>query len=125
MVGACFRNRTAVARSLSETGTVAVVAAGERWPDGSLRPCAEDLWGAGAVIAGLVDLGVEGLSPEARVAEAAFRAVASDVPAQLRDCAGGRELAAAGFGPDVAVAAELDVTDVVPLLGDTGSFRAG
>ena len=89
---------------------------GERWPDGSLRPCAEDLWGAGATIAALVDLGATDLSPEARVAEAAFRAVAGDVPAQLRDCAGGRELTAAGFGPDVAVAAELDVTDVVPVL---------
>ena len=125
VVGACLRNRTSIARHLRDTGTVAVVAAGERWPDGSLRPCAEDLWGAGAVIAALVDLGVGGLSPEARVAEAAFRAVAADVPTHVRDCAGGRELAVAGFGADVVVAAELDVTDVVPLLGEDGAFRAG
>ena len=52
VVGACLRNRTAVADWLpTHGGTVAVVAAGERWPDGSLRPGAEDLWGAGAVLA--------------------------------------------------------------------------
>ena len=66
--GACLRNRAAVARSRGSRGTVAVVAAGERWPDGSLRPCAEDLWGAGAVLAALLDLGATDLSPEARVA---------------------------------------------------------
>ena len=99
VVGACLRNRTAVARwLLMQDGTVAVVAAGERWPDGSLRPCAEDLWGAGAVLALLPD---EGLSPEARVAADAFRAVEPSLTASLRGCAGGRELAAAGFAEDV------------------------
>ena len=123
VVGACLRNRTAVARHLRHAGTVAIVAAGERWPDGSLRPCAEDLWGAGAVLAALVDLGVDDLSPEARVAETAFRAVEPDLPAALRTCAGGLELEAIGFGADVEVAARTDVTEVVPLLGGDG-FRA-
>lgn len=51
MVGASLRNRRAVARWLTEqagpteqTGRVVVIAAGERWPDGSLRPPIEDLW---------------------------------------------------------------------------------
>lgn len=57
-VGASLRNATAVAEWISQhhepaTATVAVIAAGERWPDGSLRPAVEDLWGAGAVIAAL------------------------------------------------------------------------
>ena len=74
VVGACLRNATATARWLSARRTpVAVVAAGERWSDGTLRPAVEDLWGAGAVIAGLVDLGATGLSPEARMAELAYR----------------------------------------------------
>ena len=79
VVGACLRNRTAVARWLqARGGTVAVVAAGERWPDGSLRPAAEDLWGAGAVLALLDDVD---LSPEARLAADAFRAVESTLAA--------------------------------------------
>lgn len=127
VVAGCLRNRTAVAHRLArrEAPTIAVVAAGERWPDGSLRPCAEDLWGAGAVLATLVDHGVGGLSPEAWVAVEAFRAVEAAVPDNLRECAGGRELTAAGFGDDVTVAALADASMVVPVLGDDGGFRAG
>jgi 2-phosphosulfolactate phosphatase len=116
VVGASLRNRTAVARWVPTGARVAVVAAGERWPDGSLRPAVEDLWGAGAVLAALVDLGHTGLSPEARVAEQAFRAVAGRLPTELRESASGRELVDAGFGPDVDVAATIDVSEVVPVL---------
>jgi 2-phosphosulfolactate phosphatase len=125
VVGACLRNRSAVALRLSEAlsrgETVVVVAAGERWPDGSLRPAAEDLWGAGAVLAALVDLGATGLSPEARLAVDAYRAVEEDLPAAVLGCASGIELAEGGFGGDVDMAAELDVTDVVPVL-EGGEF---
>jgi 2-phosphosulfolactate phosphatase len=114
VVGACLRNRAAVAAWVQERdGTVAVVAAGERWPDGSLRPSAEDLWGAGAVLALLPDAD---LSPEARLAADAFRAVEPTLLSSLRDCASGGELAAVGFAEDVDVAAELDANDVVPVL---------
>jgi 2-phosphosulfolactate phosphatase len=123
VVGACLRNRAAVARWLaprqSEGQTVAVVAAGERWPDGSLRPAVEDLWGAGAILSAL-DLG--DASPEARMAAAAFRAVEPHWAAELAACASGRELVTAGFAEDIEVAAELDVADVVPVL-DGGEFR--
>ncbi|MET1059981.1 MAG: 2-phosphosulfolactate phosphatase [Nocardioides sp.] len=132
VVAACLRNRTAVARHLSaevsllvrrgvSSCAVTVIAAGERWPDGSLRPAVEDLWGAGAVLAALVDLGVEGLSPEAHVAEAAYRAVEHDLAAAVTACASGRELVDGGFEDDVAIARELDVADRVPVLAD-GAF---
>jgi 2-phosphosulfolactate phosphatase len=122
VVGACLRNRAAVARHLRDAGTLVVVAAGERWPDGSLRPCVEDLWGAGAVLAALVDLGVEDLSPEAEVAAAVFRAVEGELPARLSACASGLELAEAGFSEDVDVASMLDVSEVVPVLDEDGAF---
>ncbi|GAB3244792.1 2-phosphosulfolactate phosphatase [Nocardioides dilutus] len=125
VVGACLRNRSAVARHLRDAGSVAVVAAGERWPDGSLRPGAEDLWGAGAVLAALVDLGVEDLSPEAEVAAAAYRSVADHLPDRLEACASGLELAEAGFAEDVAVASMLDVSQVVPVLTEGGAFSGG
>ena len=67
---ACLRNAPAVAARLSASARrVNVIPAGEQWHDGSLRPCVEDLIGAGAVIAGLSG----SLSPEAELARAAFR----------------------------------------------------
>ncbi len=130
VIAASLRNRSAVAAYLAqrlsagEGETVAVVAAGERWPDGSLRPAVEDLWGAGSVIAAFVDAGLGDLSPEARVAEAAFRRVQERLPSELADCMSGRELTDWGFESDVSIAAELDVSSVVPVLGDAGSFTS-
>ncbi|WP_109505249.1 2-phosphosulfolactate phosphatase [Nocardioides speluncae] len=120
VLGASLRNRRAVAAYVATLAaeSVTVIAAGERWPDGSLRPCVEDLWGAGAVLSALADLGVTGLSPEARVAEASYRAVESRLAEDLGACAGARELAEAGFADDVEVAAQLDVSHAVPLLVD-------
>jgi 2-phosphosulfolactate phosphatase len=121
VVGACLRNASAVGHWLADAGRVRIVAAGEHWPDGGLRPAVEDLWGAGAVLAGL-DLA--DASPEARAAVAAYDAVRDDLALELTATASGRELVAAGFGRDVEIAASLDVARVVPVL--TGeSFADG
>ncbi|WP_076263591.1 2-phosphosulfolactate phosphatase [Intrasporangium flavum] len=139
VVAACLRNRTAVARHLAARFTaspnrppvVLLVPAGERWPDDSLRPAAEDLWGVGAVADAFARLlehraGPLLLSPEARVAVAAWDAVAAPVDALAADlhaCSSGRELEEKGYADDVVVAAELDASDVVPVLRD-GVFVA-
>jgi 2-phosphosulfolactate phosphatase len=125
VVGASLRNATAVARSLvAFDGPIAVVAAGERWPDGSLRPAVEDLWGAGAMLAALVDLGVTDLSPEAQVAAAAYRVVSDRIADELHACASGRELVDLGFAGDVEIAAEVDGSDAVPVLDGDAFVRS-
>ncbi|WP_235878284.1 2-phosphosulfolactate phosphatase [Saccharopolyspora karakumensis] len=126
VVSGCLRNATATACVLSAHGwgtvdrPVSVIAAGERWPDGSLRPALEDLLGAGAVIAALHERGCGHLSPEAAAARAAYAAT-TDVPATLANCASGRELSAIGYLEDVEIAAELDTTDAVPILTRDGT----
>lgn len=128
VVAGCLRNSAAVGhwlRSLLDADpamTVTVIAAGERWPDGSLRPAVEDLWGAGAVLAAIgADVPA---SPEARAAMAAYAASAPNLAAELRDCAGGQELIGYGFAEDVAIAAELDRSAIVPVLTEN-RFTAG
>ncbi len=121
VIGACLRNAGAAASHIAERlgprGTVVVIAAGEQWPDGSLRPAAEDLWGAGAVLTGLATaLGDDLLSPEAHIAANAFTAVRPRLAEQMNACASGRELAERGFAQDVEIAAEYAVSPAVPHL---------
>ncbi|SEE54514.1 2-phosphosulfolactate phosphatase [Jiangella alba] len=122
VVAGCLRNAAAIGRWLTASGygaadrPVAVVPAGERWPDGSLRPALEDLLGAGAIVGGI---GGAHLSPEAAAARAAIDAV-DELAATLADCASGRELVAYGFPADVAIAAERDTSEMVPVLTDGG-----
>ncbi|HEY1180535.1 MAG TPA: 2-phosphosulfolactate phosphatase, partial [Phytomonospora sp.] len=95
---------------------LAVIASGERWPDGSLRPCLEDLLGAGAVLSALPEAG---FSPEAGLAARAY--ATTDVVESVRRCGGGVELVAEGFPADVDVAVEVDASGVVPVLVE-GAF---
>lgn len=126
LVAVCLRNASAVAAwlapQLAAGASVAVVAAGERWPDGSLRPAVEDLWGAGAVVSGLAGAGVTDFSVEAVVAASAYDAVAARVHDLLPVTASGRELVDRDFGADVALAAQRDTSRVVPVLTEEG-FR--
>jgi 2-phosphosulfolactate phosphatase len=121
VLAGCLRNASAVAVAARGTGgTVSVIAAGERWPNGSLRPAFEDLVGAGAIISHLPP---SAWSPEAGAAVAAFGAVANKLPEQLMDSSSGRELTSLGFGDDVRIATELDVSPHVPRLV-AGTYRA-
>jgi 2-phosphosulfolactate phosphatase len=126
-VAACLRNCTAVVRWLLEQrfGTeerpIAVIAAGERWPDGSLRPALEDALGAGAVLAQLQSVGCE-LSSEARAMAALYNAT-DQIAEAIRSSVSGRELILTGYGGDVTVALEADSETVVPVLLN-GAFVA-
>jgi 2-phosphosulfolactate phosphatase len=133
VVAASLRNRSAVAawlvdwleastaRDPGRRPVIVVVPAGERWPDGSLRPAVEDLWGAGSVVAALAHrlehrAGPLLLSPEAEAAGAAWLAVEDGIGEALQACASGRELVEQGWPDDVEIAAELDASDLVPVL---------
>jgi len=120
VIAGCLRNASAVGRFLAgQQRRVLVLAAGERWRDGTFRVAVEDLLGAGAVLSGVPE---GDLSAEAKVAVAAFRSSRADVEAVLRSCTSGRELSAVGATEDVLWAAALDASDVVPVLRD-GRFE--
>lgn len=148
VLAGCLRNATAVAEAVTDF-PVGVVAAGETWPDGSLRVAVEDAWGAGALIralspppaadpaAGLFAMFGDALggappppggsrrsrslSPEAAWAAANLP---NDLPSILPKTVTGRQLGEAGWSLDVEVAAALDVSRTVPKLDAAGAFRA-
>ncbi|HEU5423541.1 MAG TPA: 2-phosphosulfolactate phosphatase [Nitrolancea sp.] len=119
-----LRNAAATARVAAALGRrVTVIAAGERWPESdTLRPSIEDLIGAGAILS-VLDAPEASLSPEAEIALAAFAVVAPRLREHLDACASGRELRALGFAGDVAVAAELNASDSVPILRNGAYVR--
>jgi 2-phosphosulfolactate phosphatase len=129
MVGS-LRNAGAIGRSIAtaEPGTVAVIAAGERWrgSTGPLRPALEDLLGAGAILSAIdrgattavpaASVAPNSASPEASMAMAGFNDARPELAKRLRTCGSGRELIDRGFSLDVELAAALDDSTVVPTL---------
>lgn len=110
---ACLRNAPAVARRASQLGSrIALVPAGERWSDDTLRPSLEDLIGAGAVLSELPGKP----SPEAELAVAAFECFRRNLYDVISRCGSGRELIQNGFARDVEIAAEYAVSSCVPVL---------
>jgi 2-phosphosulfolactate phosphatase len=114
----CLRNASAVARAASARagdGPIAIIAAGERWPDQSLRPAVEDWLGAGAIITAIADAE---MNAEASMARQSFSAMEAQLHAVVRDCVSGRELIDRGFAADVDLALERDASTIAPILGD-------
>ena len=127
VVAACLRNRTAAANWLAAAASrdgaeMAVIAAGERWPDGTLRPAVEDLIGAAALIEVLGDLGLA-VTPEAALAA---RCIAGLIPADLgalvHQAMSAGELIDRGYAEDVRIAAQVDVAVGTPVLLASGAF---
>ena len=110
---ACLRNCQAVAaRAVARGARISVIPAGEHWPDDTLRPCLEDLIGAGAVLARLPGR----KSPEAELAVAAFERFRGNLHAALSDCGSGRELIEMGFASDVEMASDYASSAAAPVL---------
>jgi 2-phosphosulfolactate phosphatase len=110
---ACLRNAPAVAKRAAACGSrIAVIPAGEHWEDHTLRPCLEDLLGAGAVLA---ELGGT-LSPEAELTASSFERFRRTLRDALGRCGSGKELIERGFAEDVALAAEYAVSSAAPVL---------
>lgn len=113
VIAGSLRNSATVAEyAASIPKPVSVIPAGERWEDRSLRPALEDLIGAGAIISRLSGK----RSPEAELAVTAFEKVKENLLENLQSCSSGTELIDRGFGKDVELASELNVSGVVPVL---------
>ncbi len=109
----CLRNATAIAQWAKSVGQrITVVSAGERWPDGSLRPAIEDLIGAGAILMQLSGR----RSPEANLAVVAFEKTVDRLLEHLLLSSSGRELVERGFVRDVELSAEFDASNSIPVL---------
>lgn len=109
----CLRNCAAIADYAQTLGSkIAVIPAGERWSDGSLRPAWEDWVGAGAILSKLPGT----RSPEAEAAIAAFHQAKDQLAESLNNCGSSKELIARGFATDVELASQLNISDCVPRL---------
>lgn len=137
VLAGCLRNASATAlwaRSIPAASpgahpVIAVIAAGERWGEhsGPLRPAAEDLIGAGAILTALDPseaVAAPCCSPEAAVARAAFQHARPRLYETLCATGSGRELLARGWDDDIATSAALDVTNVVAELVDDAFVAA-
>src|SRR5688572_1559762 len=113
VLAGCLRNAGAVAKAAQRLGTnFNVCPAGERWPDGSLRPSVEDWLAAGAILRLLPGT----KSPEAVAAIAAFESGQHTLRELLNASGSGRELIERGFAIDVDLAAQFDISEHAPRL---------
>ncbi|MDQ3928095.1 MAG: 2-phosphosulfolactate phosphatase [Chloroflexota bacterium] len=115
----CLRNARAVAEAARKVGRrISVIPAGERWPGDTLRPAIEDLIGAGAIIHHLIGELGGSPSPEAETAAAVYVHFWDQLQLAIETCGSGRELVGRGFPDDVALAAQLNVSECAPRLLD-------
>jgi 2-phosphosulfolactate phosphatase len=122
VIAGSIQNRRALADwalqrqgDLGDRFTIAVIAAGQARPDGSLRFAVEDLLGAGAVIDALADVGIDYCSPESAAAAAAFTGLRNATSHLISSSASGQELGRPAVSldavDDVTVLREFRVSD--------------
>jgi 2-phosphosulfolactate phosphatase len=128
VIGA-FRNRAAVGDRLAASGVDSLIVCSGYEGAFSL----EDAVCAGAIVDRAIEISPSViLGDAARACQALWREFRSDVLRLLSETGWGRRLVSLGFGADLPICAEVDVTDVVPrmvagriALEGPGSPRSG
>lgn len=116
----CLRNAHAVAAAAGRLGNrIGLIPAGERWPNGSLRPSLEDLLGAGAILKALPGA----RSAEAEAAVAVFNHFRDRLLETLSTCGSGLEIADRGLPGEIALVADYNASLMAPRLLD-GAYRS-
>lgn len=113
-IACSFLNAAAAARWLTGTRLdILIVCAGEHG-----RFCLEDAVGSGMLIDRLLSISDRALefSDAAMAAHQLFTTYRDDLLGMLRDCEWGRHLIQKGFGADLEICAQVDLTDIVPVM---------
>lgn len=121
ILAANLRNRSSIAdrvvavqAELGNRAVVNVIAVGEPGVTGAAaRVSVADVLAAGAVIDGLVERGIDHISPEAAVNGAAFTGLQRASRHLISASGGGREAAAAGRSDTLAALADTDASSEV------------
>jgi len=110
---ACLRNyRTVAEYAGGLSNNIAVVPAGEKWNDGSIRFAIEDYFCAGAVISVLNG----NMSSEALAALNFYTGTKDDFRSIIGNCISANELLTRGFEEDVLFSLELNSSKTIPKL---------
>lgn len=112
---ACLRNfRSVAAYAMDHGKRISVIPAGERWDDGSVRFALEDLFGAGAILSCLKGAH----SPESIMAVNLYHSLHNEETETILKSVSGIELVENGFEVDVYLAADMNVSECVPVLNN-------
>lgn len=116
----CLRNAKSVAEEAVRLGkSISVIPCGERWHgDHSLRPCLEDILGAGAILSEIDSF----LSPEAESAKMLFNSYSDKLFDSISKCSSGKEKLSQKKERDIELACDLNCSNSVPVLND-GAYQ--
>ncbi|KXK49916.1 MAG: putative 2-phosphosulfolactate phosphatase [Chlorobi bacterium OLB5] len=112
-ITACLRNYKIVADYVNSiNGNIAVIPAGEKWQNGSIRFAIEDYLGVGALISVLNGE----LSAESFAAKKYFEAFESELKDVIINSYSGKELIEKGFSEDLEIALDMFSGNSIPVL---------
>ncbi|HWR20516.1 MAG TPA: 2-phosphosulfolactate phosphatase [Verrucomicrobiae bacterium] len=114
IIACSFLNVSAAAHWLIATGfDILIVCAGRQG-----RFCLEDCVGSGMLIDRVLNISDDSIecSDAAGAAHTLFTAYRDDPLRMLRGCEWGREIIHKGFGSDLEICAQVDLTDIVPVM---------